>query len=82
MTTHSDDALSLAGRIASEVLYPRMADAGALAVRYCALHATPLDDDQVTQLIRAAIDAADGAMHDIAREADTETARRLLGGAS
>jgi len=70
MTPRSDEALEVAGQIASECFYPRMADAVAMTIRYCAMHATPLDDDQCTQLYRATFEAGDGVMDSIAAEID------------
>lgn len=74
---HTDEAITLAGEIAGEVYYPRVADAVALAIRYCALHATPLDDDQCTALYRATFEAGDGVMADIAHQVDLFAMRQV-----
>ena len=69
----SDDAMRLAGQIVTDIWYPKMADLVALAITHCTLHATPLDDDQATQLYRAAFEAMDGVFSAIAHAIDTDT---------
>lgn len=64
--------MRLAGRITSDIWYPRMADLVALVITHCTLHATPLDDDQATQLYRAAFEAGDGVFSEIAHAVDTD----------
>ncbi len=73
----SDEALEVAGLIASETFYPRLADTVAMTIRYCALYATPLDDEQATALYRATFESGDGVMDAIAQQIDLYAVRQI-----
>ena len=78
MTQHSDDAMRLAGQIATQLWYPRIADLVALAITHCTLNKTPLDDDQATQLYRAALEAGDGIYDAIAHMIDEQAVHTFM----
>jgi hypothetical protein len=82
MSTHSDEALSLAGDICCSCVYPRIADLVASAKKYCDWDACPLTIEQEEQLIRAVAEATDGMLDRVAGCVDARRAFGLLEGLS